>query len=111
MTAHGHGLLSDDCTWLHVACCPASNIQSHMTASHMFAWLSCSCRKQSVILCELPLHACIPKHSSSGKHARPQSDEGSSGRQKKARISFEHLDMEKDLSKWNWRYTSAADGN
>ena len=26
-----------------------------------------------------------------------QSDEGSSGRQKKARISFEHLDMNKDI--------------
>ena len=37
-----------------------------------------------------------------------QSDEGSSGRQKKARISFEHLDMDKDISKWNWRYISAA---
>ena len=41
------------------------------------------------------------------KHQR---DEGSSGRQKKARISFEHLDMDKDISisKWNWRYISAA---
>ena len=26
-----------------------------------------------------------------------QSDEGSSGRQKKVRISFEHLDMDKDI--------------
>ena len=37
-----------------------------------------------------------------------QSDEGSSGGQKKARIRFEHLDMDKDISKWNWRYISAA---
>ena len=44
------------------------------------------------------------KHLDSGKRARPQGDGGSSGREKKARISFEHLDMEKDLSK----YISAA---
>ena len=36
------------------------------------------------------------------KHARPEGDGGScgSGRQKKARVSYEHLDMEKDLSSW-----------
>ena len=38
--------------------------------------------------------------ASSGKRARPCGDEGSSGRQKKVKISFENLDMEKDLSTW-----------
>ena len=66
-----------------MACC-------HMTASHIIVRLD-----------ELQLQKAIPAvyqsisrkseaKASSGKHARPESDEGSSGRQKKARISFEH---------------------
>ena len=36
------------------------------------------------------------------KHARPEGDGEScgSGRQKKARVSYEHLDVKKDLSSW-----------
>lgn len=66
--------------------------------------------QEAIRLSELPLPGKIrgvyqsigrkseaPK-ASSGTRARAQNDEGSW--QKKARISFEHLDMEKDLSKW-----------
>ena len=76
-----------------MACCFASNIQSHLTASHMFAWLSCSCRKLLKFHCQ-----CLPKHwQEICMRLKHQRDEGSSGRQKKARISFEHLDMDKDI--------------
>ena len=125
MTAHDCGLLSYDYTWpstwpwlavicLHMAkhmamaCCFASNVQSHLTASHMFAWLSCSCKKLLKFHCQ----ECVSKQWQEIcmrlKHRR---DEGSSGRQKKARISFEHLHwiwIRISISKWNWRYISAA---
>ena len=89
-----------------VACCPASSIQNHMTANHMFAWLG---RKQSDGVNFHPLPGvCISKHwQEICIRLKHQSDEGTLEGKKKVRISFEHLDMEKDLSKWNWRYTSA----
>ena len=75
-----------------MACCFASNI--HLTASHMFACLSCSCRKLLKFHCQ----ECVSKHwQDICMRLKHQRDEGSSGRQKKARISFEHLDMDKDI--------------
>ena len=43
-----------------------------------------------------------PPKAAGYKHARPEGDRGScgSGRQKKARVSYEHLDVKKDLSSW-----------
>ena len=77
-----------------MACCFASNIQSHLTASHMFAWLSCSCRKLLKFHCQ----ECVSKHwQEICMRLKHQRDEGGSGRQKKASISFEHLDMDKDI--------------
>ena len=77
-----------------MACCFTSNIQSHLTASHMFAWLSCSCRKLLKFHCQ----ECVSKHwQEICMRLKHQRDGGSSGRQKRARISFERLDMDKDI--------------
>ena len=83
-----------------------------ISADGVFARLDELQLQKAIRLSELPLAGKIkgvyqsigrkseaPKASSS-KRARPCGDEGSSGRQKKVKISFENLDMEKDLSTW-----------
>ena len=83
-----------------------------VSADGVFARLDELQLQKAIRLSELPLAGKIkgvyqsigrkseaPKASSS-KRARPCGDEGSSGRQKKVKISFENLDMEKDLSTW-----------